>query len=75
MDDLVELYRRKLNIADADFTYIDHEDAMVAAVFKIKQPGTPDMILKVCSRAGDFLRESFFCVTLQAKFLCLVLFS
>lgn len=60
MDDLADLYRRKLNLPDAVFTYIDHEDAMVAAVFKISQPGRPDLILKVCSRKGDFLREAYF---------------
>ena len=57
---LADLYRQKLNLPNAEFTYIDHEDAMVAAVFKISQPGSPDLILKVCSRKGDFLRESYF---------------
>jgi hypothetical protein len=60
MDDLADLYRKKLNLPHAVFTYIDHEDAMVAAVFKIVQSGNPDLILKVCSRKGDFLRESYF---------------
>lgn len=60
MHDLADLYRRKLNLQNAIFTYIDHEDAMVAAVFKISQPGSPDLILKVCSRKRDFLRESYF---------------
>jgi len=60
MDDLADFYRQKLNLSNAVFTHIDHEDAMVAAVFKISQPGCPDLILKVCSRKGDFLRESYF---------------
>ncbi len=60
MNDLTDLYRRKLNLSNAVFTYIDHEDAMVAAVFKISQPGSSDLILKVCSRKGDFLREAYF---------------
>lgn len=60
MDDLIDLYQRKLNLPKAVFTYIDHEDAMVAAVFKITQPGNPDLILKVCSRKGDYMRESYF---------------
>lgn len=60
MDDLAGPYRRRLNLPNAVFTYIDHEDAMVAAVFKITQSGSPDLILKVCSRKGDFLRESYF---------------
>ena len=60
MDDLADLYRRKLDLPNATFTYIDHEDAMVAAVFKIVQPKSSDLILKICSRKGDFLRESYF---------------
>ena len=60
MNDLADLYRRKLNIPHAVFTHIDHEDAMVAAVFKILQLGRRDLILKVCSRKEDFLRESYF---------------
>lgn len=60
MDSLADLYRRKLHFPNAIFTHIDHEDAMVAAVFKISQPGNSDLILKVCSRKEDFLRESYF---------------
>lgn len=60
MDALADLYRQKLNLPNATFTYIDHEDAMVAAVFKISQAECTDRILKVCSRKEDFLRESYF---------------
>jgi Ser/Thr protein kinase RdoA (MazF antagonist) len=60
MDDLADLYRQKLNLPNATFTYIDHEDAMVAVVFKISEQGRADLILKVCSRKGDFLREAYF---------------
>ncbi len=60
MASLISLYKERLNLSEAQFTFIDHEDAMVAAVFKISQPGNPDLILKVCSRKGDFLRESYF---------------
>ncbi len=60
MDDRADLYRQKLNLPNATFAYIDHEDAMVGAVFRISQIGLPDLILKICSRKGDFLRESYF---------------
>lgn len=60
MESRISLYKERLNLPKAQFTFIDHEDAMVAAVFKISQPGSPDQILKVCSRKGDFLRESYF---------------
>jgi Ser/Thr protein kinase RdoA (MazF antagonist) len=67
MGDLADRYRQRLNLPDAVFTYIDHEDAMVAAVFKIMQSGSPDLILKVCSRKGDFLRETYFLSRFASK--------
>jgi hypothetical protein len=60
MESFISLYKKRLNLPEAQFTFIDHEDAMVAAVFRISKPGNPDLILKVCSRKGDFLRESYF---------------
>lgn len=60
MDKIADQYRLKLKLPNAAFTPIDHEDAMVAAVYRISQPGNPECILKVCSRKGDFLRESYF---------------
>lgn len=65
--DLVDLYRRKLNLPNAVFTRVEHEDAMVDAVFKISHSERPDLILKVCSRKGDFLRESYFLSRLAGK--------
>lgn len=49
MESLISLYKKRLNLPEAQFIFIDHEDAMVAAVFRISQPGRPDLILKVCS--------------------------
>lgn len=60
MDNLADLYRRKLSLTHAVFTCIAHEDAVVAAVFKIAQSEKPEWILKVCSRRGDFLRDAYF---------------
>ncbi|MEI8124971.1 MAG: aminoglycoside phosphotransferase family protein [Parachlamydiaceae bacterium] len=60
MDNLINLYRRKLNLSQADFHYIDHEDAMVDVVFKIIQPDGPEMILKICSRPENYFREAYF---------------
>jgi tRNA A-37 threonylcarbamoyl transferase component Bud32 len=69
MASLIPLYKKRLNLSEAQFTFIDHEDAMVAAVFRISQPGRPDLILKVCSRKGDFLRESYFLSRFAGKIL------
>jgi GrpB-like predicted nucleotidyltransferase (UPF0157 family)/aminoglycoside phosphotransferase len=57
---LIEVYRQKLKLSKAVFTHIDHEDAMVATVFKISEANHPDLILKVCSRKVDYLREVYF---------------
>ena len=60
MDDLAELYRQKLSLPNSQFTRIDHDQTMVATVFKITQKGSADLILKICSREGDFFKESYF---------------
>lgn len=60
MRDLMDKYRRLLHLPHALFTRIDHEEAMVAAVYKISQPEQPDLILKMGSRAGESLREAYF---------------
>lgn len=69
MVSLIPLYKKRLNLSEAQFTVIDHEDAMVAAVFSISQSGRPDRILKVCSRKEDFLRESYFLSRFAGKIL------
>lgn len=58
-DDLV-FYKQRLNLKDANFSRIDHEDGMVALVYKITQSNGLPLILKICSRTGDFLRETYF---------------
>lgn len=60
MKSLIPLYKKHLNLPEAQFTFIDHEDATVAAVFRISESERLDQILKICSRKGDFLRESYF---------------
>lgn len=60
MQDLAELYRKRLNLSDAVFTYIDHDDAMVAAVFRVSLAESPDLILKICTHKRHFLREAYF---------------
>ncbi len=68
MASLIQGYKKYLNLPDeAQFSLIDHEDAMVATVFRISQPGRPDLILKTCSRKGDFLRESYFLSRFSGK--------
>jgi tRNA A-37 threonylcarbamoyl transferase component Bud32 len=58
--DFIALYQQHLNLKDAVFTRIDHNDAMVAIVYKIFQPSGLHYILKICTRIGDYLREVHF---------------
>jgi hypothetical protein len=67
MDSLISRYKHQLNFPAAHFTLIDHEDAMVATVFKVTQPNGEEFILKICSRTGDYLREAYFLNRFRAK--------
>lgn len=58
--DLISLYKQRLNLKDAAFSLIEHEDAMVAIVYKIVQTAGSPFILKVCPRAEDYYREVYF---------------
>ncbi len=60
MNELLSIYQQRLNLPHALFSRIEHEDAMVAIVYKIIPPtGTP-LILKICTRPSDYLREAYF---------------
>lgn len=60
MDDMISTYKERLNLQKACFSYIDHEDAIVAIVYKITQSNGPQLILKICERSNDYLREIYF---------------
>ena len=75
MDSPICLYRNRLNLSEAHFVHIDHEDAIVATVFKVIQPNGTEFILKICSRKSDYLREAYFLSHFQGKILIPALFS
>lgn len=60
MDNFIALYQQLLNLQSASFTRIDHDDAMVAIVYKVAQPSGTELILKICASANDYLREVYF---------------
>lgn len=60
MKDVISAYKERLHLKKAHFSYIDHDDAMVATVFKLTLENGQHLILKVCSRTGDYLREAYF---------------
>lgn len=60
MDNLITLYQQRFNLQGAIFSRIEHDDAIVAIVYKVTQPNGPQLILKICPRSKDFLREVYF---------------
>jgi Ser/Thr protein kinase RdoA (MazF antagonist) len=60
MEHLISTYQQLLNVQDATFSRIDHEDAMVAVVYKITHSDGEQLILKICDRPNDYLREVLF---------------
>jgi Ser/Thr protein kinase RdoA (MazF antagonist) len=59
-DALISLYKELMGLQEAHFALIDHEDAMVATVFKVMMPNGFPLVLKICSRASDYEREVYF---------------
>ncbi len=53
-------YQKLLNLEDATFLLIDHEDAMVATVYKITKSNGEQFILKISERPSDYCREVLF---------------
>lgn len=60
MDNPISQYQKRLNLLDATFSHIDHEDAMVAIVYKVTKRTGEQLILKICPRKNDYLREVYF---------------
>lgn len=57
MDSLIAHFRQRLNIPDATFTLIEHENAMVAMVYRITGGDGQEFILKISPRVDDYKRE------------------
>lgn len=53
-------YQKLLNFQSATFSLIEHEDAMVATVYKITKPDGEQFILKISERPNDYCREVLF---------------
>ena len=60
MHNLITLYKERLHLQKAAFSRIEHDDAMVAVVYRIAQPDGTQMILKICERSSDYLQEVYF---------------
>lgn len=67
MENLTKLYKEQLKLNDASLIQIEHEDAMVATVYKVVHSNGSIQILKVCLRPDDYYREKFFLDLMQGK--------
>lgn len=60
MDNFIALYQQHLIFQDATFSRIEHEEAIVAIVYKVTLSTGKEFILKICERPNDYLREIYF---------------
>lgn len=60
MDELAALYQKRLKLQEATFTRIEHNDAFVATVYRVRLPDDREYVLKVSARPKDYLREEHF---------------
>ncbi len=60
MDQYLSEYQKRIQIPVVTFSRIDHEDAMVATVYKANTAHGQAIIVKICDRAPDFFREAYF---------------
>lgn len=67
MNHLIAQYKQLLDFQDSRFSLIEHEDAMVAVVYKVTVACGKEYVLKVCSRLGDYLRETYFLKFFEGK--------
>lgn len=67
MNHLIPRYKHLLNLRDPKFSLIEHEDAMVAIVYRVTEASGKEYILKICSRLGDYRREAYFLKSLEGK--------
>ncbi len=57
---MISLYQQRLNLDGCTFSRLDHDDAIVAVVYRVIQPNNNQLILKICSRSQDYFREIYY---------------
>ncbi len=60
MTDSTAVYKELLGLDTATFSRIDHDDTMIAVVYRVTQPSKQPLILKICSSEKDYHRELYF---------------
>lgn len=56
----LSLYKERLNLQGASFSRIEHDEAIIATVYKISTPDDKEYILKICSRDEHYFGEVYF---------------
>lgn len=59
-DIILDFYKQRLKLSDAKFMRVEHEDAIVAVVYKIIMATGENFILKITANNEDYLREVYF---------------
>lgn len=60
MEDMLEIYKQRLNLEYCTFSPIEHEEAIVAIVYRVTEKDGTQLILKIYSRPKDYFREVYF---------------
>lgn len=64
----LSFYREYFDLQTAELHRVDHEDALVAIVYKVTEPNGDASIIKICERKNDYYRELHF-LNLFAKII------
>jgi len=59
MDNLAALYQKRLSLLNATFTRIEHEDAIVATIYRVALSDGKQLILKICKLPRHYFREVY----------------
>ncbi|MFC3909330.1 aminoglycoside phosphotransferase family protein [Legionella dresdenensis] len=65
----IDFYKQRLNLSDARFVRIEHEDAIVAVAYKVILPSGENFILKIAANTQDYWREIHFLNFFAGKIL------
>lgn len=60
LENFIEIYSEYFGLGNVTFSRIDHNDTMVAIVYKLDLSSKKSLILKICTRDKDFYRELYF---------------
>lgn len=58
----LSIYAQRLNLEEASFKLIEHEDAIVGTVYKVALPDGATYILKICLLPRHYARDMGFTI-------------